>query len=102
MGTSPKVFRLNSITNAELFAAHHAGERAFLRHLDVYRQLDNEWICAARQQIGMTFAVGLVALLQSLRRLAMEGSSERGRAVSDFKGRHFGGEIVLWAVRWYC
>ena len=25
-----------------------------------------------------------------------------GRAVSDFKGRHFGGEIVLWAVRWCC
>ena len=24
------------------------------------------------------------------------------RAVSDFKGRHFEGEIVLWAVRWYC
>jgi transposase, IS6 family len=22
--------------------------------------------------------------------------------VSNFKGRHFGGEIVLWAVRWYC
>jgi DDE domain len=22
--------------------------------------------------------------------------------VSDFKGRHFRGEIVLWAVRWYC
>jgi len=22
--------------------------------------------------------------------------------VSDFKGRHFAGEIVLWAVRWYC
>ena len=22
--------------------------------------------------------------------------------LSDFKGRHFGGEIVLWAVRWYC
>jgi transposase, IS6 family len=22
--------------------------------------------------------------------------------VSDFKGRHFKGEIVLWAVRWYC
>jgi transposase-like protein len=28
---------------------------------------------------------------------------DRGRwVVSDFKGRHFGGEIVLWAVRWYC
>ena len=23
-------------------------------------------------------------------------------AMSDFKGRHFRGEIVLWAVRWYC
>ena len=22
--------------------------------------------------------------------------------MSDFKGRHFQGEIVLWAVRWYC
>ena len=22
--------------------------------------------------------------------------------MSDFKGRHFGGEIVPWAVRWYC
>ena len=22
--------------------------------------------------------------------------------MSDFKGRHFAGEIVLWAVRWYC
>ena len=22
--------------------------------------------------------------------------------MNDFKGRHFGGEIVLWAVCWYC
>ena len=22
--------------------------------------------------------------------------------MSEFKGRHFRGEIVLWAVRWYC
>ena len=21
---------------------------------------------------------------------------------SDFKGRHFQGEVILWAVRWYC
>ncbi|MBM3601745.1 MAG: IS6 family transposase, partial [Alphaproteobacteria bacterium] len=21
---------------------------------------------------------------------------------SDFKGRHFRGEVILWAVRWYC
>ncbi len=26
----------------------------------------------------------------------------RGGALSDVKGRHFGGEIVLWAVRWCC
>src|SRR5208282_2623021 len=26
----------------------------------------------------------------------------RERAMSDFKGRHFEGEVVLWAVRWYC
>ena len=26
----------------------------------------------------------------------------RGWRMNDFKGRHFGGEIVLWAVRWYC
>src|SRR4051794_11307882 len=29
-------------------------------------------------------------------------SGWEGRAMSDFKGRHFEGEIVLWAVRWYC
>lgn len=22
--------------------------------------------------------------------------------MSAFKGRHFSGEVVLWAVRWYC
>lgn len=27
------------------------------------------------------------------------GMSDGGWAVSDFKGRHFEGEIVLWAVR---
>ena len=43
-----------------------------------------------------------VALLQNLRRSAMERLDRGRRAVSDFKGRHFGGEIVLWAVRWYC
>src|SRR6516165_8951813 len=42
------------------------------------------------------------ALLQRRRRPAMKAPIEGGRAVSDFKGRHFGGEIVLWAVRWYC
>jgi len=31
-----------------------------------------------------------------------ESGLARGGTVSDFKGRHFEGEIVLWAVRWYC
>lgn len=22
--------------------------------------------------------------------------------MSDFKGRHFEGEVILWSVRWYC
>ncbi|EOK5970047.1 IS6 family transposase, partial [Vibrio parahaemolyticus] len=22
--------------------------------------------------------------------------------MSDFKGRHFSGQVILWAVRWYC
>ena len=22
--------------------------------------------------------------------------------MNDFKGRHFEGQIILWAVRWYC
>ena len=22
--------------------------------------------------------------------------------MNDFKGRHFDGQIILWAVRWYC
>ena len=26
----------------------------------------------------------------------------RGWRMSDFRGRHFEGEVVLWAVRWYC
>src|SRR3954468_20819133 len=42
------------------------------------------------------------ALLQPLARSGGIGSGREGRAVSDFKGRHFEGAIVLWAVRWYC
>jgi len=34
--------------------------------------------------------------------VGMGRARERKRAMSDFKGRHFEGEIVLWAVRWYC
>ena len=25
-----------------------------------------------------------------------------GDGMKDFKGRHYKGEIILWAVRWYC
>ena len=42
-------------------------------------------------------------LLQSLRRDGKEASSE-STGLSDFRERHFAGEIVLSAVpvRWYC
>src|SRR3546814_2376570 len=29
-------------------------------------------------------------------------SDLRSVAMNDFKGRHFTGEVILWAVRWYC
>ena len=46
------------------------------------------------------YSIGLCCKSSPLRR---GGSSARGeRAMSDFKGRHFEGEVVLWAVRWYC
>jgi transposase, IS6 family len=44
----------------------------------------------------------MAALLQTLPRSGGMGSEREGWAVSDFKGRHFEGAIVLWAVRWYC
>lgn len=43
---------------------------------------------------------GSVANAADFRRDGEDGW--RGEIVSDFKGRHFEGEIVLWAVRWYC
>lgn len=42
------------------------------------------------------------ALLQTSLEHGVMARVEKGGAVSDFKGRHFAGEIVLWAVRWYC
>jgi hypothetical protein len=37
------------------------------------------------------------------RRFGEMGSILRaGRSMSVFQGRHFEGEVILWAVRWYC
>jgi len=30
------------------------------------------------------------------------GGTRADLVMSDFKWRHFEGEIILWAVRWYC
>lgn len=49
-----------------------------------------------------TTLIWIMALLQNRRRSGMEGVSEEDSALSDVKGRPFEGEIVLWAVRWYC
>ena len=44
---------------------------------------------------------GSVAKLDLLGELSARAVA-RGQGMNDFKGRHFRGEIVLWAVRWYC
>ena len=43
-----------------------------------------------------------VALTAPIVAVARNGLRAGERVMSDFKGRHFEGEIVLWAVRWYC
>ena len=44
---------------------------------------------------------GSVAKISRCDELTVSGG-QRGWRVNEFKGRHFGGEVVLWAVRWYC
>lgn len=46
------------ITIDDLYNAHSTGERAFMRHLAVYPDLKNEWICGTRRQMAMTFISG--------------------------------------------
>ena len=61
------------------------------------RHLDRAWAAAVHAFQGR--------LCCKIRRTGGELSAyagARGWGMSDFKGRHFGGEIVLWAVRWYC
>jgi hypothetical protein len=41
-------------------------------------------------------------LLQKARLLCGLWSASRGQRMSAFKWRHFEGEVILWAVRWYC
>ena len=59
-------------------------------------------ITRARQACILSGAkFGSVANLGLLGELSAMAEA-RGRSKNDFKGRHFRGEIVLWAVRWYC
>ncbi len=46
------------------------------------------------------YPAGSVANFVAVGRDGLRAGGER--VMSDFKGRHFEGEIVLWAVRWYC
>jgi len=47
--------------------------------------------------------VGQPALLQKIRSCRKECWCFSARfLMSDFKWRHFQGEVILWAVRWYC
>jgi len=70
------------------------------------RSDNREWLAydslGAPASIRLTFVApdGSVANFAAVRRnrFCTEGIGP----MSDFKGRHFEGEIVLWAVRWYC
>jgi len=42
------------------------------------------------------------ALLQSCGGRVKMGRTRAELVMSNFKWRHFEGEIILWAVRWYC
>ena len=57
------------------------------------------WDLATRAQHSCTRLGGPVAKFAAVRRDVLQAE---GADHSDFKGRHFEGEIVLWAVRWYC
>ena len=48
------------------------------------KERDIKWLCCKVRVIGELFAL----------------DDARGWRMNDFKGRHFEGEIVLWAVRW--
>src|SRR5699024_9201677 len=44
----------------------------------------------------------LAALLQKSLSLSMLGGDWTDGTMTDFKWRHFQGDVILWAVRWYC
>ena len=52
-------------------------------------------------RLGEVRPTGSVAKFDLLGELSATAVA-RGQGMNDFKGRHFRGEIVLWAVRWYC
>ena len=56
------------------------------------KEMGNE----ARQHTGRWLALCKVQVIGELCALG----DARGWRMNDFKGRHFEGEIVLWAVRW--
>ena len=52
----------------------------------LFKSTDLTWLCYKVRVIGEPCAL----------------DEARGWRMNDFKGRHFEGEIVLWAVRWDC
>ena len=59
---------------------------------------------SARLSAAMTsLKVGSVAKFAMGSGVDMIGPEEEGEdaGVAEFKGRHFTGEVILWAVRWY-
>lgn len=95
-------------SRAELLERLRA-EIAYVKHVTsttVNREQVSLLLEQADEGLARLFSDGdqaaLEALLQSCRPCGVMGRTGVDGAVSDFKGRHFEGEIVLWAVRWYC
>lgn len=90
--------RISMSTQGELLDTIGARYRAADR-----RQRRRSWTSSLRSA-GITASMRSAGSVANLTAVCRDWfrARECGRAMSDFKGRHFDGEIVLWAVRWYC
>ena len=92
--------RLRNIVRAEVWGTallHLAVSTTLLGILIVYG-LGTGWVAALLAACALGGSVAKFGRSGEL----SASAGVRGWRMNDFKGRHFGGEIVLWAVRWYC
>lgn len=85
----------------DLYAAHQSGERAFRRYLDVYPNLEKEWIPATLQQFKMTLVEGLRAVMIEKSQVLLKcaavcrGKAKLGAAVPENISHHYYAEVHI-------